>query len=142
MPVFSPFSVISFVPGCEWTEGGAAPLFKPGTVSHLVTWQDGRCSSGFLASLPQPESHLSVATGFGCAVIFWLLKNRYGQLFFESGAGFKGNESGQGSAPLAVSITPHTGLSVSECGPSTGVITGPRLGPELLHFAKGSLLFI
>ncbi|XP_044600617.1 sedoheptulokinase isoform X2 [Equus asinus] len=62
--------------GCEWTEGGAAPLFKPRTVSHLVTWQDGRCSSGFLASLPQPESHLSVATGFGCAVIFWLLKNR------------------------------------------------------------------
>ncbi|XP_069339560.1 sedoheptulokinase isoform X1 [Eulemur rufifrons] len=62
--------------GCEWTEGGAAPLFEPRAVSHLVTWQDGRCSSGFLASLPQPESHLSVATGFGCATIFWLLKNR------------------------------------------------------------------
>uniref|UniRef100_A0A8C9A9U8 Sedoheptulokinase n=1 Tax=Prolemur simus TaxID=1328070 RepID=A0A8C9A9U8_PROSS len=61
--------------GCEWTEGGAAPLFEPRAVSHLVTWQDGRCSSGFLASLPQPESHLSVATGFGCATIFWLLKN-------------------------------------------------------------------
>ncbi|XP_045382037.1 sedoheptulokinase [Lemur catta] len=62
--------------GCEWTEGGAAPLFEPRAVSHLITWQDGRCSSGFLASLPQPESHLSVATGFGCATIFWLLKNR------------------------------------------------------------------
>nr|XP_012634765.1 sedoheptulokinase [Microcebus murinus] len=62
--------------GCEWTGGGAAPLFEPRAVSHLVTWQDGRCSSGFLASLPQPESHLSVATGFGCATIFWLLKNR------------------------------------------------------------------
>ncbi|XP_015994334.2 sedoheptulokinase [Rousettus aegyptiacus] len=61
--------------GCEWTEGGAAPVFKPRAVSHLVTWQDGRCSSGFLASLPQPESHLNVATGFGCATIFWLLKN-------------------------------------------------------------------
>ncbi|XP_062969120.1 sedoheptulokinase [Cynocephalus volans] len=61
--------------GCEWMEGGAAPVFKPRAVSHLVTWQDGRCSSGFLASLPQPESHLSVATGFGCATIFWLLKN-------------------------------------------------------------------
>ncbi|KAM5308444.1 sedoheptulokinase isoform 2-T2 [Glossophaga mutica] len=62
--------------GCEWTEGGTAPVFKPRAVSHLVTWQDGRCSSGFLASLPQPESHLSVATGFGCATIFWLLENR------------------------------------------------------------------
>ncbi|XP_028390420.1 sedoheptulokinase [Phyllostomus discolor] len=68
--------------GCEWTEGGTAPVFKPRAVSHLVTWQDGRCSSGFLASLPQPESHLSVATGFGCATIFWLLKNSPG--FLES----------------------------------------------------------
>ncbi|XP_040856645.1 sedoheptulokinase [Ochotona curzoniae] len=60
--------------GCEWT-GEAASVFEPRAVSHLVTWQDGRCSSSFLASLPQPESHLSVATGFGCATIFWLLKN-------------------------------------------------------------------
>lgn len=82
--------VISFVPGCEWTEAGAAPVFKPRAMSHLVTWQDGRCCSGFLASLPQPESHLSVATGFGCATIFWLLKNRYRQLFFELGALFPG----------------------------------------------------
>ncbi|KAM8818290.1 sedoheptulokinase [Rhynchonycteris naso] len=61
--------------GCEWTEGGAPPVFEPRAVSHLITWQDGRCNSGFLASLPQPESHLSVATGFGCATIFWLMKN-------------------------------------------------------------------
>ncbi|KAM6174387.1 sedoheptulokinase [Erethizon dorsatum] len=61
--------------GCEWMEEGAAPLFEARVVSHLVTWQDGRCSSEFLASLPQPSSHLSVATGFGCATIFWLLKN-------------------------------------------------------------------
>ncbi|XP_039078938.1 sedoheptulokinase isoform X2 [Hyaena hyaena] len=61
--------------GCEWTQGGAYPVFEPRAVSHLVTWQDGRCSSEFLASLPQPESHLNVASGFGCATIFWLLKN-------------------------------------------------------------------
>ncbi|XP_007935667.2 sedoheptulokinase [Orycteropus afer afer] len=61
--------------GCAWEEGGVNPVFTPRSVSHLVTWQDGRCSSGFLASLPQPESHLSVATGFGCSTIFWLLKN-------------------------------------------------------------------
>ena len=65
-------------------------MFEPRAVSHLVTWQDGRCSSEFLASLPQPESHLSVATGFGCATIFWLLKNRYGRLFFELDDGFSG----------------------------------------------------
>ncbi|XP_004638339.1 sedoheptulokinase isoform X1 [Octodon degus] len=61
--------------GCEWVEGDAASRFEARVVSHLVTWQDGRCSSEFLASLPQPSSHLSVATGFGCATIFWLLKN-------------------------------------------------------------------
>ncbi|XP_038941430.1 sedoheptulokinase isoform X1 [Rattus norvegicus] len=61
--------------GCEWTERGSAPVFEPRAVSHLVTWQDNRCNSGFLASLPKPASHLSVATGFGCATIFWLLKN-------------------------------------------------------------------
>ncbi|XP_005399773.2 PREDICTED: sedoheptulokinase isoform X1 [Chinchilla lanigera] len=61
--------------GCEWVEGSAAPMFEARAVSHLVTWQDGRCSSEFLASLPRPSSHLSVATGFGCATIFWLLKN-------------------------------------------------------------------
>lgn len=57
-------------------EGGPALVFEPRAVSHLVTWQDGRCNSDFLASLPKPASHLSVATGFGCATIFWLLKNK------------------------------------------------------------------
>ncbi|XP_004857271.1 sedoheptulokinase [Heterocephalus glaber] len=61
--------------GCEWMQGGSASMFEARAVSHLVTWQDGRCSSEFLGSLPQPSSHLSVATGFGCATIFWLLKN-------------------------------------------------------------------
>lgn len=88
--LFSSFLAISFVPGCEWIEGGIAPVFEPRAVSHLVTWQDGRCSSEFLASLPQPKSHLSVATGFGCATIFWLLKHWYGQLHFDLGAGFLG----------------------------------------------------
>lgn len=76
-------------------------MFEPRAVSHLVTWQDGRCSSEFLASLPRPESHLSVASGFGCATIFWLLKNRYGQLFLNWILGFQGNESGQRAIPPA-----------------------------------------
>ncbi|XP_038231657.1 sedoheptulokinase isoform X2 [Dermochelys coriacea] len=61
--------------GCKWTESGTGHTFQPGEVSHLITWQDGRCSSSFLSSLPQPQSHLSVATGFGCATIYWYLKN-------------------------------------------------------------------
>uniref|UniRef100_A0A8C8VMK4 Sedoheptulokinase n=1 Tax=Pelusios castaneus TaxID=367368 RepID=A0A8C8VMK4_9SAUR len=61
--------------GCKWTECGTGHAFQPEEVSHLITWQDGRCSSSFLSSLPQPQSHLSVATGFGCATIYWYLKN-------------------------------------------------------------------
>ncbi|XP_008058942.1 sedoheptulokinase [Carlito syrichta] len=73
--------------GCEWTEGEATTVLEPRAVSHLVTWQDGRCSSEFLASLPKPESHLSVATGFGCATIFWLLQNSPEFLKFYDAAG-------------------------------------------------------
>ncbi|KAM9117882.1 sedoheptulokinase isoform 3-T3 [Pangshura tecta] len=61
--------------GCKWTKSGTGHTFQPGEVSHLITWQDSRCSSSFLSSLPQPQSHLSLATGFGCATIYWYLKN-------------------------------------------------------------------
>lgn len=61
--------------GCRWTACGSGQNFEPDEVSHLITWQDGRCSSNFLSSLPQPQSHLRVATGFGCATIYWYLKN-------------------------------------------------------------------
>ena len=45
-------------------------------VSSLYTWQDNRCDTDFIESLPQPDSHLKLATGYGCATIFWFLKNR------------------------------------------------------------------
>ncbi|NWW71555.1 SHPK Sedoheptulokinase, partial [Climacteris rufus] len=61
--------------GCKWTESGPGPAFEADRVSHLVTWQDGRCSPSFLSSLPLPHSHLSLATGFGCATVYWYLKN-------------------------------------------------------------------
>ncbi|NXG35819.1 SHPK Sedoheptulokinase, partial [Dromaius novaehollandiae] len=60
--------------GCKWTESGTGPTFEPEEVSNLITWQDGRCSPGFLSSLPQPQSHTSLATGFGCATVYWYLK--------------------------------------------------------------------
>ncbi|NXA35240.1 SHPK Sedoheptulokinase, partial [Eudromia elegans] len=60
--------------GCKWTENETGPTFEPKEVSNLVTWQDGRCSPDFLSSLPQPESHISLAKGFGCATVYWYLK--------------------------------------------------------------------
>ncbi|XP_029467201.1 sedoheptulokinase [Rhinatrema bivittatum] len=60
---------------CKWTESESGRMFEPAEVSHLVTWEDGRCSKEFLTSIPQPQSHQSVATGFGCATIYWYLKN-------------------------------------------------------------------
>lgn len=63
--------------GCEWlSEDHEIIRFIPKDVSQLITWQDGRCSADFLSSLPKPDSHLSVATGFGCATIFWYMKQR------------------------------------------------------------------
>nr|XP_057934580.1 sedoheptulokinase [Doryrhamphus excisus] len=59
--------------GCNWSSGN---FFTAHDTSRLITWQDGRCSNKFLSSLPKPDSHLSVATGFGCATIFWYMKHR------------------------------------------------------------------
>lgn len=47
--------------------------------SNLFTWQDQRCSSEFLSSLPKPDSHLPIATGHGCATMLWL--NKYCQSY-------------------------------------------------------------
>ena len=52
-----------------------------GEVSPLFTWQDSRCDEDFLASLPDPASHLRLATGYGCATIFWLQRNKPGNDF-------------------------------------------------------------
>ena len=46
-------------------------------VSNLYTWQDLRCDLDFLNTLPQPESHLNVYSGYGCATLFWMQKNKY-----------------------------------------------------------------
>ncbi|KAL0994410.1 hypothetical protein UPYG_G00121860 [Umbra pygmaea] len=66
--------------GCDWTDGDSGQLFRPKDTSQLITWQDGRCNSDFLATLPKPNSHLNVATGYGCSTIFWYMKNRPGFL--------------------------------------------------------------
>lgn len=49
-------------------------------LSNLYTWQDGRCSTEFLSSIPTPASHLRIATGFGCCTLFWLSRHEPGCL--------------------------------------------------------------
>ena len=46
------------------------------TASALYTWQDGRCTEDFLSTLPKPLSHLRLASGHGCATLFWLSRER------------------------------------------------------------------
>ena len=67
-------SLFSWFPGCDWQNGDC---FVVKDASPLVTWQDGRCDAHFLSSLPAPDSHLAVATGFGCATTFWYSRNRW-----------------------------------------------------------------
>ncbi|XP_076332468.1 sedoheptulokinase-like [Tachypleus tridentatus] len=50
--------------------------YEVADVSCLYTWQDGRCSPAFLASLPPPHSHLRLSTGHGCATLLWLARNK------------------------------------------------------------------
>ena len=45
-------------------------------VSHLITWEDRRCTSEFLATLPATRTNVAISTGFGCASLFWLQRNR------------------------------------------------------------------
>ncbi|XP_010903430.2 sedoheptulokinase isoform X1 [Esox lucius] len=66
--------------GCDWIGGDSSQFFTPRDTSQLITWQDGRCNRDFLSTLPKPESHLSIATGFGCATIFWYMRHRPGFL--------------------------------------------------------------
>ncbi|XP_071093516.1 LOW QUALITY PROTEIN: sedoheptulokinase-like [Haliotis cracherodii] len=44
--------------------------------SPLYTWMDQRCTPEFLATLPVPSSHLQLATGHGCATLFWLTRHK------------------------------------------------------------------
>lgn len=52
-----------------------------GPISPLYTWQDTRCTPEFLATLPKPESHLRISSGYGCATLLWKLENEPEELF-------------------------------------------------------------
>ena len=62
---------------CAYKESGAFKLdIDKEKVSNLYTWQDGRCDTTFLNSLPKSSSHLPAHTGFGCATLFWFARNK------------------------------------------------------------------
>ncbi|CAH0554764.1 unnamed protein product [Brassicogethes aeneus] len=48
----------------------------PDNVSSLFTWQDNRCDPDFLSSLPLPNSHINLASGYGIPTLCWFLKNK------------------------------------------------------------------
>lgn len=43
--------------------------------TNLITWEDKRCSNDFIHSLPRSCSPLY--SGYGCATLFWLLRNEH-----------------------------------------------------------------
>ena len=45
-------------------------------VSRLISWEDRRCTNEFLATLPATRTNIAISTGFGCASLFWLQRNR------------------------------------------------------------------
>ncbi|XP_025833717.1 sedoheptulokinase-like [Agrilus planipennis] len=45
-------------------------------VSALYTWQDNRCDSDFLSSLPKSNSHFPLCSGYGTATLFWMAKHK------------------------------------------------------------------
>lgn len=55
---------------CKWDD--VVTGRNPEVISNLFTWQDGRCTQEFLATLPLPNSHLPMSTGYGCATLLWL----------------------------------------------------------------------
>ncbi|XP_055004864.1 sedoheptulokinase [Boleophthalmus pectinirostris] len=59
--------------GCDWSRRNC---FIAKDTSQLITWQDRRSDNDFISTLPKPNSHLTLATGFGCVTIFWLLRHR------------------------------------------------------------------
>lgn len=46
-------------------------------ISDLYDWTDQRCDKEFLQTLPTPQSYADqIATGYGCATLFWLQKHQ------------------------------------------------------------------
>ncbi|KAL7643464.1 UNVERIFIED_CONTAM: hypothetical protein RMT77_005446 [Armadillidium vulgare] len=62
--------------GSAWERKVDSERYEIKEVSNVYTWQDSRCSTEFLDQLPTPSSHLALASGYGCATLIWLAKNK------------------------------------------------------------------
>ena len=61
--------------GRAWNRNSFGRL-EVDVASQLFTWQDGRCKGEFLESIPQPRSHIKLATGLGCVTLLWLHRHQ------------------------------------------------------------------
>jgi len=61
---------------CTETYMGCRFEIPKENVSALYTWQDTRCERSFLDTLPVPQCHLPTYSGYGCATLFWITRNR------------------------------------------------------------------
>lgn len=59
--------------GRAWDTDGSK--IDPRFVSMLYTWQDGRCTSDFINSLPPAPSGIRLASGYGLVTLLWFLRN-------------------------------------------------------------------
>uniref|UniRef100_UPI00358DF2A7 sedoheptulokinase isoform X1 n=1 Tax=Myxine glutinosa TaxID=7769 RepID=UPI00358DF2A7 len=62
--------------GWVWEKTSNGYSLRLGECSRLVSWEDGRCTPSFLASLPRPDPLYGLATGYGCATLFWFTRHR------------------------------------------------------------------
>ncbi|GAB1597755.1 sedoheptulokinase-like isoform X1 [Argonauta hians] len=56
--------------------GSSSPKWNKQEISQFITWRDQRCKTKFLSCLPPADSHLRLATGHGCATLFWLSRHQ------------------------------------------------------------------
>lgn len=61
---------------CMETYAGCRFEASASKISALYTWQDSRCEPEFLSTLPQPQSHLKLFSGYGCATLFWFSRHK------------------------------------------------------------------
>lgn len=63
--------------GCVLWKSDRLHLVSHPETSNLITWQDGRCTEDFLRTLPRTVQRTKISTGYGCASLAWLQRNRH-----------------------------------------------------------------
>lgn len=69
--------IVLWKSGASWSRNSYGRFeLSSNNVSSLYTWQDTRAGPDFLSSLPRPDSHLGLSTGYGCVTLLWLKENQ------------------------------------------------------------------